>query len=259
MSKQSASGVPGRAGHVRRAGGAAGRTRQHRPRGVPGGRRQFDQAAVGLHDRRLGEPQLVAALEQPPQVTGQQRRQRRVDLGRGRALVLTKGADDLVRQRHVDAGQRVGDRVADPALVLGVAVGVQQRHRDRLGLGLAQRLDQLAQRLVGQLQQRAVRGHPLGDAEPPVGRRQRRGPGGTQPVELGPGLATELDQVGEAVGRDERGPGARALEQRVGGDRHPVRELADLIGAGAGHARAPPRRRPAPPRTGRRGWSAPWR
>jgi hypothetical protein len=201
---------------------------------MPGGRRQFDQAAVGLHDRRFREPQLVAALEQPTQVTAEQRRQRRVDLGRRRAFVFTKGADDLMRQRHVDAGQGVGDRVADPALVLGVAVRVQQRHRDRLGLGFAKRLDQLAQRCVGQLHQWAVGGHPLGDADPALGRRQWRGPGGTEPIQLGPGLAAELDQIGEAVGRDERGPGARALEQRVGGDRHPVRELADMIGAEAG-------------------------
>ena len=46
MSKHSASGVPGGAGHERGAGGAAGRAREHGPGGVAGGRLEVDQAAV---------------------------------------------------------------------------------------------------------------------------------------------------------------------------------------------------------------------
>jgi hypothetical protein len=57
---------------------------------------------------------------------------------------------------------------------------------------------------------------------------------GAQAVEVGARLASELDEVLEAGGGDERRPGALALQQRVGGHRRAVRERADLVGGGAG-------------------------
>ena len=58
--------------------------------------------------------------------------------------------------------------------------------------------------------------------------------GRARPVELGAGLAAELDDVGEAGGRDQRGAGAAALEQGVRCDGHPVGEAADVGSLGAG-------------------------
>ena len=112
---------------------------------MAGGRGGVDQAAVGLHDRRLRDPLGVGALDEAPQVARQQRRERGVDLGRGGALVLAEGADDLVRERDVSVGQGVRERLAQRELVLGMAVGVQQHDGDRLDRG-----PQLASRLASQ-------------------------------------------------------------------------------------------------------------
>ena len=68
MSKQRASGRPSCPGHERGAGGAARRARQHGPGGVPGGRVEVDQAAVGLHDRGLGKVRLAGAADEAAQV-----------------------------------------------------------------------------------------------------------------------------------------------------------------------------------------------
>ena len=50
-----------------------------------------------------------------------------------------------------------------------------------------------------------------------------------RPVEIGAGLAAQVEQVLEARGRHERGRRAAPLEQRVRRDRRPVREAVDLV------------------------------
>ena len=66
---------------------------------------------------------------------------------------------------------------------------------------------------------------------------------GTESVEVGSVLPPEVQNMLEAVGRDEGGPSASPLEQGVRGDRRPVREALD-----ARRARPPrPRRAPTPP------------
>ena len=57
---------------------------------------------------------------------------------------------------------------------------------------------------------------------------------GAEPVEVGARLAAQLDDVLEALGGDERGARAAALEQRVRRDGGAVRERADVARAGAG-------------------------
>ena len=124
----------GRARDERGARGAARRSREDRPRRVAGGRLDVDQAAVRLHDRGLGEVRFTHALGEPAQIARQQRGQRRVDLGGRGPLEFAEGADDLVRERDVGLRESLGQRVADRLLVVGVAVGVEQRHRHRFGL-----------------------------------------------------------------------------------------------------------------------------
>ena len=70
------------------------------------------------------------ALHQRPHV--------RVHDRRRRTLVLALLAQDLARERDRDAGQLLAEDRAEPLLVLGVEVGVQQADRDRLDAGLAQ-------------------------------------------------------------------------------------------------------------------------
>src|SRR5204862_345512 len=74
----------------------------------------------------------------------------------------------------------------------------------------------------------AVGAAALRRCEASLRRRQGWRMRGAQPVEVAARLPAELDDVGEAVGRDERGARGVALEQRVGGDGHPVRELGDV-------------------------------
>ena len=130
----------------------------------------------------------------------------------------------------MDVAERLAHGLADAALVLGVQEREQQAHRDRLDVGLAQRLDRLAHAVVVERLELAVRAHALAHGEAQVARHERLGAALGEVVERGAVLARELDQVAEALGRDERGARAAALEQRVGGDRHPVRERRDVGG-----------------------------
>ena len=130
------------------------------------------------------------------------------------------------------SGQPLGERVADRPLVRRVRVGVQQDDGDRLGL---ERRDRVGEPLrVLERAQHAVGAHALGRGHAPLGRDERRRPRGAQAVEVGARLAAELDDVGEALGGDEHGARAAALEQRVGRDGHAVREDLDVGGARAG-------------------------
>jgi hypothetical protein len=188
---------------------------------------QRSVAAVVVEVEAVDRPLRVAVVDQPAQVVGQQGGERRVDLGRRRPLVLAEGPDGLVRQRDVDAGQLACQGRAERALVLGVAVAVQQADGDRLGLERAQALQHVCDPVLGELAQRPVRGHPLGRAHPALRWDQRRGVRGAQPVQVGAGLAPELDHVREALGRDERRACAAALQQRVRGHRRAVGERLD--------------------------------
>ena len=57
---------------------------------------------------------------------------------------------------------------------------------------------------------------------------------GAWAVEVRAGLAAEVQNVLEALVRDERRAGAAALEEGVGGDRRAVREPLDVIGTDRG-------------------------
>ena len=118
--------------------------------------------------------------------------------------------------------------------MLGVPVGVQQAHGNRLGLALGDLPDDGGCSFCGQFAHGAVGAHALGDAEAALRRGERRWPSSTQAVELAPVLASERDQIAKALGGEEHGSRAAALEQSVGGNGHPVRELVDVAGTGAG-------------------------
>ena len=159
--------------HERGGSRTAGGPAQHRQRGVVGGGLQAGQAAAGLHDPRLGQPALRRALGERAQVGADERRERRVDLGGRRALVLAERPGDLVRERHVDAGaQPRAQRRAERTLVRGVAVGVQQAHGNRLG---AARRDLLGQT---RRQPRAARSTPAGPMRSRAPKRRSGGANG---------------------------------------------------------------------------------
>jgi hypothetical protein len=137
------------------------------------------------------------------------------------------------------------DRVAQPLaqggaqelLVGGVAVGVQEADRDRLGARRGDGLGHVVGGGGGELaEDLPARPGPLGDADAPFGRRERRGVRRAQAVELGPGLAPELDEVREALRGQERARRPDALQEGVRGHGHAVGEASDGGGCGAGGA-----------------------
>ena len=103
------------------------------------------EPARGLHDLGLDQPARGGLGGQPAQVGAHERAERRVEHGRGGALVLAERAHQLAGHRHVRRGwQALGQQTREQALVLGVRVGVQQRDRHRLGLGRGDLVGQFA-------------------------------------------------------------------------------------------------------------------
>ena len=96
----------------------------------------------------------------------------------------------------------------------------------RADVGVPERQDDLARRTDA-----------LGHLEAVLARHQRLGMIGLQVVDLGPGLAADLEQVLEALGGDERDLAAAPLDQRVGRDRRAVGEKRE---AASGRKRAQP-------------------
>ena len=143
--------------------------------------------------------------------------------------------------------------------MLGVEVGEEQADRDRLGAALARP----RRRAAPARPRRAARPRPSGPTRSAASKRssgldQRRRLRRAEAVEVGPVLAGDLEQVGEALGRDQRRAGAAFLEQRVGADRHPVGEDLDRGGAAPARSSTASTAR-ITPATGPPGWSAPSR
>ena len=98
-----------------------------------------------------------------------------------------------------------------------VEKGEQQRHRDGLQLGIADRLDQRRQFVLGQRRHHvALRIDPFGDLEPLAPRHQHRGSVLQQVVQIGARRSPQFQEVAEAARGDEAGARALVLQQRVG-------------------------------------------
>ncbi len=220
--------LAGQPGEQQRAADAAGRPGEHGERGVRGGARDVGEAARGLHDLRFGQRLGVGFAGEPAQVVAQQRRQSRVERGRGGALELAKRADEIAGQRKLRVRQQLGDQLAEQSLVLGMRVGMQQRDGDGLGLGCGNLAHERARSVGVELAQRPVGCHALGRCEAQLGGHERGGRRVAQAIQVRARLARELEHVGEAVGGDQRGACGMPLQQRVGGDGHAVREAAHI-------------------------------
>jgi hypothetical protein len=128
---------------------SGGRTRLegvHRPcRRISGGH----HAARRLHDRdrrgHVDPPQTAAEVVEVP---AHQRADVGVDGGCGSALVLLLLADDLARERHVDAGKLLAEDRACALLVLWMPVRVQEADGNRLDVELAQPMSHRAYLVV---------------------------------------------------------------------------------------------------------------
>ena len=233
--------VPVRGERRQQAGAdrAAGGAREHAPGSRPGGLRGGRHAAGGPHHQRLRQAALGAGRGEPPQVAAEQGRQVGVDDGGRAALVLAKLRQHLVRDRDVEARELGAQALGDRALVSGVEVGEQQADGHRLGLAGPRE-----GRHPIQLSLRERRDHALGACALPGGEaelvgHQRGRLRRAEPVEVGAVLASDLEQVGEALGGDQGRARAALLEQGVGAHGHAVGKRLDLVRAGA----RPPKRR----------------
>ena len=227
MSSPSASVTPAAEASERGADRAARGPREHAPGTRARGLGRRGGAPRGAHHQRLGDAPLRACLRQRVQVAAEQGGEVGVDHRRRAAFVLTEGRQHLVRGRHVDLGQRLADGPGDAALVRGVAESEQQADRHRLGAALGDRGRQPLGFALGQRIDDPVGADALGRLQAQLRGDEGRGPPAAGVVEAGPALAPDVQQVGEAAGGDQGGAGASLLQQRVGPDRHPVRESLD--------------------------------
>ena len=133
----------------------------------------------------------------------------------------------------MDAGELASQVLGEAPLVAGVEVGEEEADRDRLGAGLADRRREALGLSVRQRLDDPFRADPLGRLEAQLRVDQRRRARRAEAVEVGPVLAADLEQVGEAARGDQCRPRPAFLEQGVGAHRHPVREGVDRRGLGA--------------------------
>ena len=180
-----------------------------------------------------GSPAAARRLFKPSQIAAEQRREVGVDRRRRAALVLAEAGQDLVRGGDVDPGKLPPQVLGERSLVGWVTVGEEQADRDRLGAALAQRRRQARGLPGAEWLDHPVGPDPLRRLEAQLALDKRGGLGRAEPVEVGAVLAGDLEDVGEAAGRDQGRAGAAFLEQRVGPDGHPVGEVLDRRGVGA--------------------------
>ena len=126
------------------------------------------------------------------------------------------------------SGRRRAQRVADGELVAGVRGGVQQHDGDRLDARRRRRRSASASSPARRADRRRAGPQRSSTAKRSSGGHERRRVRGAQAVEVGARLAAELDEVGEARGREQRGARGAALEQRVGRHGRAVRERRDV-------------------------------
>jgi hypothetical protein len=108
------------------------------------------------------------------------------------------------------------------------------RTRDRLDPGGAQPRGDAHQLVVRRsVQHRAVLGETFGYADAQRRRHQRLGDHLVEPVQVRAGLPAQSEDVGETLGRQQRGPGTPFLDDRVGGDRAAVIHRRGLAGVRA--------------------------
>ena len=192
-------------------------------------------AAGREHDVEApGDAQVLELALEVVEVLGHQRHDVDVGAGGRGPLVLADLRHDLGRAGHGHRGQKLDAEVRQRALVDRVAVGVQEADRDGLDARVLEPRDGRAgARLVQRREHAAVGLDALRDLEPQVARHQRRRLVDEEVVHVVAAFAPDLDRVAEARRREEPRPRALALDQRVGGQRGPVDQRADIGGPAA--------------------------
>ena len=211
----------------RRGDDAAHRPGFHHGRGTLRGDFRRHDAAARAHDgESAAKPELAKLRDQPLHVAADLGPDIRIDHGRRHALELPIFAQDLVRQRYVCVRQGRAHDLASAALVLGIGVGVQKAHRDRLypfgregaaRRGNAGRIEwhmdfaRAEQALIDLAREMARHQRPEAMKEEVVGFRAVAAP-------------DDVDVTG-AAGDNQAGLGALALDQRIDRDGRAMDQL----------------------------------
>ena len=209
-----------------------------------------------LSTRRIGKRQAVSIVVRPPpdiiRNTGagdadaaqparqlaQIARHQRLHVGvgdrGGEALPLAHLRRDLAGQRDRDVRQFLGEDVAHAAFVRGIDEGVQEADGDAFDALALQRGHQGAHGGVVERQQHvALVVQPLRDRQAQMARHQRLGQDDVEVVLVVTAFVAHRDDVAKALGRQQRGARALALDHRVGGERGAVDHDADVGGRDA--------------------------
>ena len=206
-------------------------------RGEPAARHHQEQRA---REARGVAARLAGAADSPPSAAARRRWRRWSRSAR------TRGSPGRPRSRGVtdDAGQRAAQELARALLVRGMGIGVQEADGDRFDaarLRASRRLRATA-RLV---ERRAARRRRPSSRSAHVKRSGRGTSGGGRSmydvVLLEALLVAHLEHVAKALGGEQRGARALALDQRVGGERRAVDEDADVARRERRRPRAPAR------------------
>ena len=230
MSNESAFAKAGQLRELRRADDAGRRAGEQRERRVRRGLVERREAARRAHHERLRQLGRGACLGEGAEIAREHRAEVGVDRRRRGALVLAELRRDLVRGDDVRVRVAAAQLGGDGALRLAVAEREEQRDGDRVGVDLRERGEVERDEL-------ACGAGSAAHAEAALERDERRRMLRARPVEVRPRLAAEVQDVLEALVRDEGGPRAAPLEQRVRRDRRPVREAVDVLGAGCARSR----------------------
>ena len=182
-----------------------------------------EHASVGLHhvERHAATAVRLESLGDVRDVPAEARLDRGVDQCGDRAFVLAILAEHLAGHRHHGVRVLLGEDGTHPLLVIGVGVGVQERHADRVDAAASEPacdvtragFVELADLGSGEVEAATdsadqVPGHDARRLDPEVG----------VAVAVGDALASDLEHGLVALGGDEAESPYLALEELVRGD-----------------------------------------
>ncbi len=184
------------------------------------------QAAARQHQEERAEKALAAQQRvEISEVAADQRLDVGIGASRRKALVFAHLGRHVARQGDRHARQALGDNLASPALMRRIGEAVQKADRDGLDAAFCEAVGQRSNAvLVERHQHPAARVHPLAHREAQAARHERRRQVDIDVVLLEPVLVADLDRIAEALGRQQCGLGAFALDDRVGRESRPVND-----------------------------------
>ena len=222
---------------VRAADHPGDRTQLHEERRMFGCRIHGDHAAARFHDEEAPREPVVAqpGIEADLDVAGNAPPDIGVHDGSRRALVFAQLTGEFGRRRDEGIRHRPAHKVHRLGLVAGIGVGIEEGDSDRLDIRCADPLHHVSELLAIEWRLLfATARHAPGDFEAQVARDQRVRPPVHQVVGFGPVAARDLEDVPEALRRDQRRPAARALDDGVDDDGGAVKEVVDVLRVDAG-------------------------